>query len=730
MKVSKNVFIFGILISIFFCTSVRASLSDSWNASEPESMYYIFDRTTTTASLFREPVTSAPATVIVITAKEIKERGYQDLTEVLEDLPGFDVQNRIGGQPGGSYIIVRGLWGNNKLQVFVDGVPLNPENGTHLVYGHHISVQGLKQIEIMYGPASALYGANAFSGIVNLITKDVPKRPTSSIKVGAGNNDTFTGYFLVGGRIVDSFRMQLYGHGYRTSGFDMRKEYPGNLVDNGYGVLTPVYNPNWPYNTPEQDYDFILQAIDKGWHILSTYSRTRQPNNIQTPYYTGRTQLPRDKVVIDTLNIDTNKTVKISDNLKLRNDFWYQHYELEPDSDYGRITFNNYIYERSDAYQLDERFIYSFLKGKFIYGLNVKRVFAFPYINSHEPFNHGDVYNGFPLARVKSPSGEIINIPSIKLQNYWVFGNYLQLTQSIFDNLTLTLGARYDYDSSTHQGSFNPRVGLVYCLDRNQQIKLLLGTAYIPPSIYIRYKAWIGVNNQYAHLPSYLFDKKLKSEKLYSLELSHCYEYKHKLSSLISLYVEQAHDMIREAGEQLTGYTFYFKDGSVVNDAVVEIPTNSGIQTDFGVDILEKYRFLKHWSIYLGYSYLNAKIRLNGKTYNAPKVSNHKVKFGITGTIADLIGLNIRMRWWSGIYTTPYNPMYRGRKLKGALVVDANLRWIRWDPKWEIDFTVKNLFNTKYFTSGTESEDPTYGTSLPKIPQNPRQWLVSIYYHF
>jgi len=259
---------------------------------------------------------------------------------------------------------------------------------------------------------------------------------------------------------------------------------------------------------------------------------------------------------------------------------------------------------------------------------------------------------------------------------------------------------------------------------------LLFGTAYISPSIYFRYKAWVGVNNQYAHLPSYLFGKKLRSEKLYSLELSHCYEYKHRLSSLVSLYVEQARDMIRETGEQLTGYTFYFKDGTVVNNAVIEIPTNSGIQTDFGIDILEKYRFLRNWSIYLGYSYLNAKIRLNGKTFNAPKVSNHKVKLGITGTVSNLIGLNIRMRWWSGIYTTPCNPMYRGRKLKGALIVDANLRWIRWDPRWEIDFTVKNLFNTKYFTSGTESEDPTYGTSLPKIPQDPRQWLVGIYYHF
>ena len=716
--------VFGI---IFSCLMGRQNaFSASYcSLSEPESMYYIFNNTVTVASLFKEPSDSAPATVIVVTAREIKERGYQDLTDVLEDLPGFDVQKRIGGQPGGAYVIVRGLLGNNKLKVFIDGVPLNPANGSHLVYGEHISVQGLKQIEVMYGPASALYGSNAFSGIINLITKDIPDKPVAHVKLQAGNNDTFSGYVLAGARLAKDLKAQIYAHGYRTSGFDMRKEYRGDLVDNGTGVKTPVYSPSLPYNNPRQDYDGFLQAKAGKWHFLVTYNHTRQPNNIQTPYYTGRSQLPKDKAVIDTLNFDTNNEFNISSNLKLRSDFWYQHYELEPESDYGRFTFNNYIYERSDAFNLDERLIYSFTRGKLVYGVNIKRVTAFPYINSSTPFDHGDAYYDFPLVKVVSPSGDVINIRPVTLKRYWVLGNYFQFTRDIAHNLIFTGGVRYDYDSLNRQGSVNPRVGLVYSISQNQFLKLLFGTAYISPSVYYRYKAWSDGDNNYAHLPLGLFGKKLKSEKLYSIELSHVYDIHRSFSSLISIYFEQANNMIQEEGKKLTDYTFYYRDGTVATNGVVEVPINSGIQTDFGLDLMEKYRFWRHWFVYLGYSYLNARIRLNGVNFDAPKVSDHKVYVGINGVL-DKFGFDLNGRWWSGIHTQLSNPMYRGRKIKGELIVNAHIRWLEWAPRVEIDFTVRNLFNTKYFTAGVASEDPTYGTALPKIPQDPREWWLGV----
>ncbi len=695
---------------------------------EPEKIFYLLDETVVTASRYEQPRSEAPATVITINEQTIRERGYRYLVDVLKDLPGFDIQEKIGGQAGGTYVIQRGLWGNNKIQVLKDGIPLNPANGTHLVYGHHLSVRGLKRIEVMYGSASALYGADAFSGIINLITKDVDADRQAEFQVQGGNNDSADGYFLVGARPFSDATFQIYGHGYRTNGFDMRKEYDSYRLDDGWGNLTPFYEPDKPFENPTQDFDITVKATLGEWKLTGMYFHTRQPNNVQTPYYTGRSQLSKDKAEINTYDLHLGHMFQIGKHVKFSSILNWQFYELDPNSDYGRYTFDNYIYERSEAWRWEEQGEYSYgSRNRLIGGFSVERVSTFPYINSRTPFDRGDIYDGCPVDHIVTADGTTIDVEPVEEEHYWIYGAFIQLTHWLLPHTSMSMGVRYDLDTFNHLASVNPRLGIVHELTKDQQIKFMYGTAYISPSVYFQKKRW--ADGPYVHIPSECLDKKLDSEKVQSFEVS--YSVKKELFSFNgSVYFTQARDMIQEAGGRLAGNTVYYKDGRIFDNATLEFPVNSGIQTNIGVDLSGNILLGRHWSAYLNYSFINSRIHLNHHEYDAPKISTHKAGFGFTGLLWDHLSLHIRGHWWSGIHTQSSNPLYRGGKIKGQMIFDANVRWINLLPGLDMVLTINNLFDEKYFTAGSESEDHTTGASLPLVPQNPREILLGISYRF
>ncbi len=146
-----------------------------------------------TATRSKTKLREAPAAVYVITAAQIRERGYQTLSEALHDMPGFDFQHTYGIYP--EQVHQRGLVGeNNRTLVYIDGVPDNNLNENGALAGTiRFPLANVERIEIVSGPASALYGANAFNGIINIITKDG--------KTASGNHIEFThGYWERGFR--------------------------------------------------------------------------------------------------------------------------------------------------------------------------------------------------------------------------------------------------------------------------------------------------------------------------------------------------------------------------------------------------------------------------------------------------------------------------------------------------------------------------------------------------
>ncbi len=132
-----------------------------------------------------ETILKVPATVRVITAEQIRENGYFTLEDALADLPGTQFRNILGFN---SYIFLRGIPSqNNKILLLVDGVQINELNSGGFYAGGHFNLANVDRIEVVYGPASALYGTNAVSGIISVYTRDPKNAPGGQARILAGS---------------------------------------------------------------------------------------------------------------------------------------------------------------------------------------------------------------------------------------------------------------------------------------------------------------------------------------------------------------------------------------------------------------------------------------------------------------------------------------------------------------------------------------------------------------
>ena len=131
------------------------------------------NQTVVSSTKTAQRATRAPAVVTVITSEEIRARGYLSLAEVLRVVPGFyDVYDLHTHNVG-----VRGINGGARasgsiLKLMIDGHPVDYRPTTGNFFGEElIPLPAVERVEVIRGPASALYGANAFLGVVNVITK-------------------------------------------------------------------------------------------------------------------------------------------------------------------------------------------------------------------------------------------------------------------------------------------------------------------------------------------------------------------------------------------------------------------------------------------------------------------------------------------------------------------------------------------------------------------------------
>ncbi|MBK7866821.1 MAG: TonB-dependent receptor [Ignavibacteriales bacterium] len=200
-------------------------------------------------------IREAPGMISVITRKDIEHSGAFDLMEVLSLLvPGFSFGQSEFGPIG---LTLRGIWTfEGKVQLLIDGVEMNEEAYTSILFGHHYLTDIIQRIEIIRGPGSVIYGGYASLGVINIITRDYAEEETNFISVGYGKmfdrQERFSTAFGWGKNISD---LKINLTGYTTN---------GALSNKSIGVYFP--------STPGQKMDVPLEMQNTFLNLTSSYN--------------------------------------------------------------------------------------------------------------------------------------------------------------------------------------------------------------------------------------------------------------------------------------------------------------------------------------------------------------------------------------------------------------------------------------------------------------------------
>lgn len=148
-------------------------LASSALCSFPAAAQLALPETVVTATRIPTPAERVPAAVTVLTRSDIEERGYQTLSEALAAVPGLRIAT-LGGLGQQSSVFLRGTNSRHVL-VLLDGVPVNDTSEPNGAFNFGNELLGdIERIEVVRGPASALYGSGALGGVINLVTRRAP----------------------------------------------------------------------------------------------------------------------------------------------------------------------------------------------------------------------------------------------------------------------------------------------------------------------------------------------------------------------------------------------------------------------------------------------------------------------------------------------------------------------------------------------------------------------------
>ncbi|HEY1448471.1 MAG TPA: TonB-dependent receptor, partial [Caulobacteraceae bacterium] len=142
-----------------------------------------------TPTLTATPIDQVGSSITLITADQIEAHQWRTLPDALNTAPGLNVL-QTGGPGGLTSVFIRGA-NSNHTEVIIDGIEVNdPSQNAAYDFGQGLAF-GLERIEILRGPQSSLYGAEALGGVINIVTPAGEGRPRLIATLEGGSFDTF-----------------------------------------------------------------------------------------------------------------------------------------------------------------------------------------------------------------------------------------------------------------------------------------------------------------------------------------------------------------------------------------------------------------------------------------------------------------------------------------------------------------------------------------------------------
>jgi len=169
-----------------------------------DAVFDVFDglikaKKVTVATGRQQSTARAPAVTTVITAQDIEAIGATDLDEVLATVPGLHVSKT--GSLNKPIYTIRGMHTENspEVSILINGIPVTSLYAGDRSYAWGgMPINAISRIEVMRGPGSAVYGADAYSGVINIFTKTKDDIKGTEVGVRAGSFNTYESWALHG----------------------------------------------------------------------------------------------------------------------------------------------------------------------------------------------------------------------------------------------------------------------------------------------------------------------------------------------------------------------------------------------------------------------------------------------------------------------------------------------------------------------------------------------------
>ena len=657
------------------------------------------------ASKTSQSLNLTPAKMIVVTKEQIEQRGYRSLDELLNDLPAIQILNHadsgIMNQIG-----IRGIMGNNYFKILQDGIEINQTDGEIMSTSMQYPLFGIERVEILYGAASVVYGADAMSGVINLISS---QKEGGQAGVWAGERGYKYIYATQGLKVNDGlFSYKAHFHTDQDYNFD--KEYSEDYWGSGSHDFQPQETKSLNLRYEKDGFDIginyryfsesTLIAMNRKNSILNTFDEDANLNSELFNTYA------RYKTTIFD-EIDSTTTLSYESTELLNNSYFknlYTSYE------------EGYKYSKSQKYSIEETLNKTYKNHNLTFGSSIEWFESIPMTYDLPTPSLSNTYIKGSNNEIKAP------IYNEKWNN---IAFYLQDQIILSDNFQLSIASRYD-KSSSYESSFNPRVALIHSQDALTQ-KLIYSQAFLAPSNYNKYKIYgtpleantLADGNKYQTDTFRVANPDLKPEKSKSYE--YAFDYLLSKNDLVSFSVYYTNiDSLILIEEKMPEQKDFIPNTTILDPRGSKNAATSEI---YGGDI--SYNAHSYFSGYdlnywLNYSYIDGKINYE-YDYDLPFLAQNIFKAGTTFKHKEFT-LTPSIRWVSPVTASYYKDDELARV--DSYFISNLYGSYSTDKKQKVSLKIDNLFDEHYY-------GVRYNTSSKYVtPQNTRMTSLAYTINF
>lgn len=498
-------------LPFFFLISPMFLQAETSSSPQPEASFNdllkmdideLMDVTTVVASKREQKVPDAPSSVTVFTRQEILDMGITSVEELMNFVPGFQATRELVFEQG--YLVsARGQstpQTSYNILFMIDGERLNISQwGGALGVNHLITLANVKQVEVIRGPGSALYGTSALTGVINIITET----DANEVFISGGNlrsKELYTHVSHQNGAVKTSLfvrhfddRGQRYDKKYIASS-DPKAEVVDDPKEGNDIYLTYAWNDTLRINARYMRR--YLENFLSGWGLL-----TPGINN-----YAGKQS-----------NLHVDYQLLKTDQWKLTLQGGYMHVR-----DKQSVGFPQ---DEMEVYELQE-----IAEHEWHMGLETQS-----YLSETHEFSAGLEWRR-PYRTLEKNTDidlathQIIGENNVKTVSRQTYSLYLQDQYQFDQALETTLGIRYDHYSD-FGSTTNPRIAVVYAVSPHTKFKGMYGQAFRAPSFG---QLWAGGG---------LGNPQLKPEKVKTSEFAWIQEYP-SLRTILTYFRSKTQDKI------------------------------------------------------------------------------------------------------------------------------------------------------------------------------------------